>query len=109
MDVCAGPENHKCAAYIPKHMDALIQKWHGPAWMNPPYGREIAAFMRKALAESSNGVTVVCLVPVRTDTTWWHETAVHADEIRFIRGRVKFDGGDHSAPFPSAIIVFRGK
>ena len=62
--------------------------------------------MKKAYESSRHGATVVCLVPARTDTKWWHQYAMKG-EIRLLRGRVRFVGGDHSAPFPSAIVVFR--
>jgi site-specific DNA-methyltransferase (adenine-specific) len=74
--------------------------------MNPPYGRAIGHWMRKALLESMSGALVVCLVPSRTDTAWWHDYAVRG-EIRYLRGRLKFGGATNSAPFPSAIIIFR--
>ena len=74
--------------------------------MNPPYGKQIAKWMRKAWQSSQEGATVVCLVPVRTDTKWWHEYAFRG-EIRFIRGRLKFGDGTSPAPFPSALVVFR--
>ena len=51
------------------------------------------------------GATVVCLVPARTDTAWWHDYAMRG-EIRFIRGRLKFGSSKNSAPFPSAIVIF---
>jgi len=74
--------------------------------MNPPYGRGIVAWMQKAYESSQQGATVVCLVPARTDTRWWHHYAKQG-EIRFLQGRLKFSGSQNSAPFPSAIIVFR--
>ncbi len=74
--------------------------------MNPPYGREIGKWMEKAFHESCNGATIVCLVPSRTDTKWWHDYAMRG-EITFIRGRLRFSGHKNSAPFPSAIIVFK--
>ena len=72
--------------------------------MNPPYGREIGRWMKKA---SEASATVVCLVPARTDTAWWHDYAMQG-EIEFLRGRLKFGDSKNSAPFPSAIVVFRG-
>lgn len=106
-DVCASPENAKCENYYTEQMDGLAQNWSGPCWMNPPYGRIIKACMRKAYESSLQGATVVCLVPARTDTAWWHEYAIKGD-IEFIRGRLKFGGHKNSAPFPSAVVVFRG-
>lgn len=106
-DVCASNTNRKCSHYFDISMDGLKQTWEGSCWMNPPYGREIIKWIRKAYESSLQGTTVVCLVPARTDTTWWHEWAVKGD-ITFIRGRLRFNGHKNSAPFPSAIVVFEG-
>jgi site-specific DNA-methyltransferase (adenine-specific) len=76
--------------------------------MNPPYGREIGAWMRKAWSSAEAGALVVCLVPARTDTAWWHDYAVKGD-VEFLRGRLKFGGHKNSAPFPSAVVVFDGR
>lgn len=107
-DVCASPENAKCKQYFTEVMDGLAQNWKGSCWMNPPYGRTIKAWMRKAYEASLSGATVVCLVPARTDTAWWHDYAIKG-EVEFIRGRLKFGGHKNSAPFPSAVVVFRGR
>jgi phage N-6-adenine-methyltransferase len=107
LDVCASEDNAKCAKYFTETDDGLQQKWEGVCWMNPPYGREIIKWMKKAYESSLNGATVVCLVPARTDTTWWHEYAMKGT-IEFIRGRLKFGNSKNSAPFPSAIVVFNG-
>ena len=105
LDVCATEENAKCANYFTKEMDGLQQEWTGSVWMNPPYGREIIKWMKKAYESSLKGATVVCLVPARTDTRWWHDFAIKG-EITFIKGRLKFGDSKNSAPFPSAIVVF---
>jgi DNA modification methylase len=75
--------------------------------MNPPYGREIGKFIAKAYEQSLQGTTVVCLLPARTDTTWWHKYCMQG-EIRFLKGRLKFGNSKNSAPFPSAIVIFHG-
>jgi site-specific DNA-methyltransferase (adenine-specific) len=76
--------------------------------MNPPYGEAIYHWMKKAYEECrNNGVLVVCFVPARVDTQWWHDFAAKASDIRFPIGRVKFAGADASAPFPVAIVIFR--
>ena len=106
-DVCALPENAKCETYFTPEVDGLSQDWTGVCWMNPPYGREIGRWMKKAYESSLAGATVVCLVPARTDTAWWHDYAMNG-EIEFIRGRLKFGNSKNSAPFPSAIVVFKG-
>lgn len=107
LDVCADLTNAKCNKFFTKEDDSLRQEWTGTCWMNPPYGREIKKWMKKAYEASQSGNTVVCLVPARTDTEWWHEYAMKG-EIEFLRGRVKFGGHTNSAPFPSAVIVFKG-
>ena len=107
IDVCALPENAKCDKYFSPEDDGLSKMWSGTCWMNPPYGREIGMWMLKAFHEGCNGSTVVCLVPARTDTAWWHDFAMKG-EITFLRGRLKFGGHKNSAPFPSAIVVFGG-
>lgn len=108
LDVCATPENAKCARYYTKEDDGLEKEWTGVCWMNPPYGREIGKWMKKAYASAQSGATVVCLVPARTDTGWWHDYAMRG-EVRFVRGRLKFNGLNCNAPFPSAVVIFRGK
>jgi len=108
-DVCAEPHTARCERFWTREDDALSKEWEGVCYMNPPYGREITKWIKKAYDSSRSGATVVCLIPSRTDTKWWHQYVMHADEIRFIQGRLKFDGHKNSAPFPSAISVFRGR
>jgi phage N-6-adenine-methyltransferase len=108
LDVCALPANAKCKRFFTPEDDGLTRPWDGVCWMNPPYGRDIGRWMRKAWHEHQRGVTVVCLVPARTDTAWWHDYAARG-EVRFLRGRVRFVGARHSAPFPSAVVIFRHK
>jgi phage N-6-adenine-methyltransferase len=105
-DVCALKDNAKCSNYFTQEMDGLAQSWTGVCWMNPPYGREIGKWVKKAFESATQGATVVCLIPARTDTAWWHDYAMKG-EIRFIRGRLKFGGSVNSAPFPSALVIFR--
>lgn len=102
LDVCASPENAKCARYFTKEQDGLKQNWGGvTCWMNPPYGKEIGKWVEKASHHN-----VVCLLPARTDTRWFHDFIYNKAEIRFIRGRLKFGGQKNSAPFPSMAVVF---
>ena len=109
-DVCATQENAKCSRYFDKQMDGLSQHWQGNCWMNPPYGRGIKEWIKKAYTSSINGgATVVCLVPARTDTSWWHDYCMLSDRIDFIRGRLKFGEAKNNAPFPSAVVVFKAK
>lgn len=106
LDVCADSRNAKCWRYFSEQDNGLYQTWApNRCWMNPPYGREIGRWMQKAYDESQKGATVVCLVPARTDTAWWHDYAMKGT-ITFIRGRLKFGDATNSAPFPSAVVVF---
>jgi site-specific DNA-methyltransferase (adenine-specific) len=107
LDACANEQNAKCENYYTVEDDGLSQPWPGTTWCNPPYGREIGDWVRKAYQESLNGSTVVMLIPARTDTAYWHDYVMLAHEIRFVRGRLRFVGGDSCAPFPSAVVVFR--
>lgn len=107
VDTCAVRENAKCASYFSPGNCGLSQDWgQRVCWMNPPYGRNIGRWMQKAYESAKAGATVVCLVPARTDTNWWHKYAQRG-EVRLLRGRLKFGTSKNSAPFPSAIIVFR--
>jgi phage N-6-adenine-methyltransferase len=109
VDVCATPENAKCQTFFTKEQNGLAQEWTGVVWCNPPYGLQLREWSRKAYESSQRGATVVCLLPNRTDTRWWHEWILPYAEIRFIRGRLKFNGVRNSAPFPSVIAVFRSR
>ncbi|WP_434750234.1 DNA N-6-adenine-methyltransferase [Paenibacillus amylolyticus] len=106
-DVCALPENHKCSIFFTPEMDGLAQDWRGVCWMNPPYGRTIGEWVRKAYESSLNGATVVGLLPARTDTKWFHEYCYGKAELRFVKGRLKFGDATNSAPFPSVVVIWR--
>ena len=111
LDPCATRENAKCTKYFTVEDDGLKQDWSNDiVFMNPPYGRDIKYWIKKAYEESLNGATVVCLIPSRTDTAYWHNYIFgKADDIRFIKGRLKFGGSKNPAPFPSAIIIYKGE
>lgn len=108
LDVCSTHENAKCRRHFTRDENGLKTSWAGEiCWMNPPYGTTIKYWMLKSYESSAHeGATVVCLVPARTDTAWWHLFAMK-HEIRLLKGRLKFGDGTGSAPFPSAIIVMR--
>lgn len=110
LDPCATDENAKCSKYFTIEDDGLSKDWSNEVvFMNPPYGREIKKWIKKAYEESLNGATVVCLIPARTDTTYWHDFIFDkADDIKFLKGRLKFGNSKNSAPFPSAIVVYQG-
>jgi phage N-6-adenine-methyltransferase len=113
LDAAASAENTKCERHFSIQDNALIKEWEGRVWCNPPYGKEIGRFVAKARGEVRHGRAslVVLLIPARTDTNWWHDHIIaDADIVRFLRGRVAFEGVSkvgHNAPFPSAIVVFR--
>lgn len=106
VDVCALPENAKCKRFYTLIDDGLLQDWDGEiVWMNPPYGKTIGHWMKKA---GEVDATVVCLVPARTDTEWWHKYVIgRRAEVRFIKGRLRFGDTGTNAPFPSAIVIYR--
>ena len=111
LDVCATAENAKTSFFLNKQSDALeSEDWYRHCaksiWMNPPYGRGISEWIKRAYLTSLKGTTVVCLLPARPDTRWWHDYVMKAKEIRFIKGRLKFGGAKNSAPFPSCVVVF---
>lgn len=117
IDLAASKRNAKCTLYLTKRENSLSRDWPRllvkknqgkiTAWLNPPYGRELKLWIKKAYESTrNNNLVVVMLIPARTDTSYWHDYVMKAEDIRFIRGRLKFVGGKNSAPFPSAVIVF---
>jgi site-specific DNA-methyltransferase (adenine-specific) len=82
----------------------LFVPWEGKrVYCNPPYGPGIRPFLERA----REAAIAVFLLPAKTDTRWFHEIVLpHAKEIRFIKGRLKFAGAPHNAPFPSMVVVF---
>ena len=105
LDVCAKESNAKCIRYFTPMENGLKQEWSGIVWCNPPYGRGIGAWLKKAYEASEHGVKVVLLIPARTDTSWWHDYVMKG-KVEFLRGRLRFGGHKNSAPFPSAIVIF---
>lgn len=106
LDVCADESNHKTELYYSKKEDGLQQHWMGVCWMNPPYGKEIGKWVKKAFESARGGAIVVALLPARTDTRWWRDYVMKASELRFINGRLKFGNSNQCAPFPSVIAIF---
>lgn len=112
LDACATSRNAKLPRFYSEAQNGLEQDWSGErVFMNPPYGREVYAWTRKAREESARGALVVGLVPASSDLAWWHEDIVPVQaEIRYIRGRVRFltDGPYRASGFfPSVIVVWR--
>jgi site-specific DNA-methyltransferase (adenine-specific) len=122
VDLCATPENTKCPSFITPEINSLSAPW-GPffnrrnvLWCNPPYGREIGSWIRKAAetvqekhSQTGGSCTIVMLLPARTDTRWFHDYIYGKEgvEVRFLKGRLKFGRSENSAPFPSMIVIFR--
>lgn len=106
-DVAADSTNYKHENYYTEDIDGLTQNWSGICWCNPPYGRNICKWVRKAHEEAERGVKTVMLIPSRTDTLYFHDYIYNRYEIRFLKGRLKFGNSTNSAPFPSMIGIFR--
>jgi len=108
LDPCASPHNTKCANFFTEAEDGLNKDWTGfTAFVNPPYGKGIDKWIKKAYDSTQDMNTrVVMLIPARTDTKYWHNYVMRAAEIHFVRGRLKFGDSTNSAPFPSAVVVF---
>jgi phage N-6-adenine-methyltransferase len=104
LDACALESSAKCEHFFSPETDGLAQDWTGTVWMNPPYGDVIGRWVQKAHESATAGATVVCLVPARTDTAWFHDFCFPW-EVRFIRSRLRFGAADASAPFPSCLVA----
>jgi hypothetical protein len=109
-----GPDHELTA-----HRDCLTLDWptDKPNWLNPPYSRgECYRFVKKAAEQQARGATTVMLLAARTDTAWWHEfvwdsafrTFRRGVSVRFVKGRLKFEGHKDPAPFPSVVVIFEG-
>lgn len=114
LDPAATPENAKAPVYYTQDQDGLSLPWNIRApektlvFCNPPYGRDVGKWVRKAYEESFQDVISCLLLKVSSDTEWWHNYVMKADSIQFIRGRVKYQGvSSGPAPFPSCIVVFK--
>ncbi len=107
LDPCADHRNAKCKRYFSIDENGLAQSLAiETVFMNPPYGRNIGRWVRKAFESTKDGARVVCLIPARTDTKWWHDYVMRG-EVRLYRGRLRFGDAKSAAPFPSAAVVFR--
>lgn len=115
LDAAANTKSAKCPLYFTPETDGLSQSWNcgGAVFCNPPYGREIGKWVKKAYEESQAGLPIVLLIPARTDTAYFHGYIYGKAEIRFIRGRLRFiDENGHvysPAPFPSMVVVYNAK
>ena len=109
LDACAVKENAKCEAYYTPEQDGLDKPWTGRVWCNPPYGRNVGQWVKKAHDTASGGGFVVMLLPARTDTRWFHDYIYGKTEVRFIKGRLKFGSCQNAAPFPSMVVIFGGE
>jgi phage N-6-adenine-methyltransferase len=105
-DVCATAANTKCSRYYTTEDDGLAQEWRGVCWCNPPYGRGLGIWVRKAFEAAENGATVVMLLPAYTGNAWWQDFVIPHGEVLLLRGRLQYGGVAFPAPFSSCIVVF---
>ena len=108
LDVCAEAHNTKLDNYISPEQNGLKTSWADRNWCNPPY-RNVSEWVEKAYKESWEDRLTVMLLPARTDTKWFHRYIYKRDnvEVEFLKGRLKFVGAQHAAPFPSMIVIFK--
>lgn len=103
LDPCSDSINYLCSKHFTAIENGLLQDWSNDiVFMNPPYGREIGKWVKKAYESNT---TVMCLLPARTDTKWFHDYCLNGT-IYFFKGRLKFSGSKNSAPFPSMLVLF---
>jgi len=112
-DLAADSDNKKCERFFSKKDNALSKNWVGRCWLNPPYGgsgeNKLAIWVEKAYNESrKKNCSVTMLIPARTNTNWWHDFCMKANEIFLIKGRPKFGGAKHGLPQPLSVIHFDG-
>lgn len=110
LDPCASDLNHKCNKYYTINDNGLLFSWEDEVvFCNPPYS-DIKRWCEKCCYEYlSNNITIVLLIPARTDTQYFHEYILPYCELRFIKGRLKFGGSKNSAPFPSILCIYKKK
>lgn len=119
LDPCCTHETAKCILHYTFEDDGLSKNWEGHrVFVNPPFGREQAMWIKKGYEESLKPNTIVVfLIPARTDTIAFHKYLYPNAEIRFVKGRLKFIKPfsktlqkDYApAPFPSMICILGGK
>jgi phage N-6-adenine-methyltransferase len=120
LDPCTTKDNPlRTAHFYTKEDDGLKKSWdYGNVFVNPPYNQKISKWLEKATYEikhSDNIEYIVFLLPVRTDTKWFHKYLYdisnrdfrnHIKDVCFLKGRLKFTKSKNSAPFPSMVVVF---
>lgn len=108
LDVCATKKNHKLKIYFTKEDDSLTKNWDKNFWMNPPFCRNLKKWIQKAYEESQKGVTGVLILPIRSNTLWWHKYIIDTKaEVRFLKGETKFVGHERGLWLPFAIVIFK--
>lgn len=109
LDVAATYDSTVCEEYFTIEDDGLNQDWSGfggSVWCNPPFSRSIGRWVEKSYEESLKGTVVVMLIPVKSDTMYWHRYVMRAAEVRLVKGRLSFGGSTSNAPFPCAVVLF---
>jgi site-specific DNA-methyltransferase (adenine-specific) len=115
VDAAADSVNCKIKKYWNKQMDGLKQDWSNEiVWCNPPYGRNVPEWLKKGKESAKCGCTSVFLIPARTNTIWFHNLCLTADEIRFVKGRPKFYNfanidkeAIHGLPVPLCLVIYK--
>jgi|SRR5579859_1018670 len=114
LDPCCVPMSAKAPRFYTPTENGLLQPWTGRVWCNPPFSKP-APWIRRAIAATQDGgaEVVVMLLPVKTDTLWFHELVLPHAEVRFLRGRLAFHGWKGTpltrARFPNMLAIFRSE
>jgi hypothetical protein len=107
LDPCSNSQGHPnvpAARHYTRAQNGLERSWYGRVYLNPPYGRAIRQWVQKLVRAYELGqvTEALALLPARTDTGWFQLVAQYP--ICFVRGRLRFSGAEHAAPFPSMLV-----
>jgi site-specific DNA-methyltransferase (adenine-specific) len=108
LDPCCEIHTAKCKKYYTEKENGLLQNWSGErVFVNPPYSRgNIELWMQKCYEESLKGIVIIALIPVSTSSKWFHEYVLDNADLKFYKGRIRFKGAPHTAPFSSMLAIW---
>jgi site-specific DNA-methyltransferase (adenine-specific) len=84
----------------------LSRDWGSRTYLNPPYSNP-TPWCQKAVEEMKAGKLVVGLLRGDVSAGWFHDYVLPFAEVRFVRGRISFEGTRNM--HGSIIIVWDGR